>query len=208
MLRLQGGQVESLWDEVLPEKLRELPEDLAQIDALVRDEALLAPIEAHWDREAQARGRSAKAHGRPTIAMQTYVRLMVLKHRYGWGYETLMREVSDSLHLRRFCLIPLDAQVPDESTVRKLTRRLGAETVAELSRLVIGKAQRETRFRARAVRIDSTVVEADVRYPTDAGLAGDGVRTLAREGKRLRAKLGATNTTVRDRSRAVGKRLR
>jgi IS5 family transposase len=106
---------------------------------------------------------------------------MVLKHRYGWGYETLMREVSDSLHLRRFCLVPIDVEVPDESTVRKLTRRLGPETVAELSRLVIAKAQRETRFRARAVRIDSTVVEADVRYPTDSGLAGDGVRVLARE---------------------------
>jgi IS5 family transposase len=188
MLRLQGGQVESLWDEVLPEGLRELPEDLARIDALLRDEALLAPVEAHWQREAVARGRSAKGHGRPTIPMQTYVRLMVLKHRFGWGYETLMREVSDSLHLRRFCLIPLHEEVPDESTVRKLTRRLGPETVAELSRLVIVKAQRETRFRARAVRVDSTVVEADVRYPTDAGLAGAGVRTLAREGKRLAVK--------------------
>ncbi len=70
MLRLQGGQVESLWDELLPEKLRELPEALAQIDALVRDEALLAPIGARWEREAQARGRSAQAHGRPTIALQ------------------------------------------------------------------------------------------------------------------------------------------
>jgi transposase, IS5 family len=208
MLRLQGGQVESLWDEVLPERLRELPEDLARIDALLRDEALLSPIGAHWDREAEQRGRSAKAHGRPTIPMQMYVRLMVLKHRYGWGYETLMREVSDSLHLRRFCLIAIDAEVPDESTVRKLTRRLGPETVAELSRLVIGKAQRETRFRARAVRIDSTVVEADVRYPTDAGLAGDGVRTLAREGKRLAGSAGGTAARVRDRSRAVGKRLR
>lgn len=208
MLRLQGGQVESLWDEVLPEKLRELPEDLAQIDALLRDEALLAPIEAHWDAEAEVRGRSTKGHGRPTIPMQTYVRLMVLKHRYGWGYETLMREVSDSLHLRRFCLIPLCEEVPDESTVRKLTRRLGAETVAELSRAVIAKAQRETRFRARAVRIDSTVVEADVRYPTDAGLAGDGVRVIAREGRRLAARLGAGQAKVRDRSRAVGRRLR
>jgi IS5 family transposase len=207
MLRLQGGQVESLWDEVLPETLRELPEGLAQIDALLRDEVLFAPIEAHWDREAQARGRSAKGHGRPTIPLQSYVRLMVLKHRYGWGYETLMREVSDSLHLRRFCLIPLHEEVPDESTVRKLTRRLGAEVVAELSRGVIGKAQRETRFRARAVRIDSTVVEADVRYPTDSGLAAAGVRVLAREEKRLRARL-ETQARVRDRSRAVGRRLR
>jgi len=207
MLRLQGGQVETLWDEVLPERLRTLPDDLAQIDALLRDERLLAPIEAHWEREAVARGRSARRCGRPTIPMQTYVRLMVLKHRYGWGYETLMREVADSFHLRRFCLIAIDAEVPDESTVRKLTRRLGPETVAALSRAVIGKAQRERRFRARAVRIDSTVVEADVRYPTDAGLAADGVRTLARAGKQLQAK-AATRARIRDRSRAVGKRLR
>jgi IS5 family transposase len=72
---------------------------------------------------------------------------------------------------------------------------------------VIDKAQRERRFRARAVRIDSTVVEADVRYPTDAGLAGAGVRTLAREGTRLQLR-AATKARVRDRSRAIGKRLR
>src|SRR5712691_189264 len=64
MLRLRGGQVESLWDELLPEKLRELPDELAQLDASVRDEALLAPIAAHRDREAQAPGRSAQAHAR------------------------------------------------------------------------------------------------------------------------------------------------
>jgi len=51
-----------------------------------------------------------------------------------------MREISDSLHLRRFCRISIDARVPDESTVRKLTRRLGPEVVAEISRAVIGKA--------------------------------------------------------------------
>ncbi len=208
MLRLQGGQVESLWDEILPEEARTLPDDLAKIDELLRDPKLFAPIEAHWQREAEERGRSAREHGRPTIAMETYVRLMVVKHRTGWGYETLMREVSDSLHLRRFCLIPLEESVPDESTVRKLTRRLGPEVVAELTRAVIAKAQRETRFRARAVRIDSTVVEADVRYPTDAGLASDGVRALAREGRLLAAKVGGTQVKVRDRSRAVGKRLR
>ena len=54
------------------------------------------------------------------------MRLMVVKQRSGWGYETLVREVSDSLHLRRFCRIALSERVPDESTVRKLTRRLGA----------------------------------------------------------------------------------
>jgi IS5 family transposase len=101
--------------------------------------------------------------------METFIRLMVLKHRYRWGFRTLVAEVSDSIHLRRFCRISLTERVPDESAVRKLTRRIGAETVAELTRALIVKATREKRFRPRAVRIDSTVIEADVRYPTDAG---------------------------------------
>jgi IS5 family transposase len=208
MLRLGDGQVECLWDEVLPVQARELPGDLASLDELLADPALLAPIEAHWQREAEAAGRSAAGHGRPTISMQSYVRLMVVKHRTGWGYETLVREVSDSLHLRRFCLIALGERVPDESTVRKLTRRMGPEVVDELTRAVIAKAQRETRFRARAVRIDSTVVEADVRYPTDSGLALDSARVLAREARKLAARVGRDAGWVRDRSRAIGRRVR
>jgi transposase, IS5 family len=188
MLRLSAVQVESLWDDVLPDEVRALPEDLAALDELLCDPALLATIEQRWQRQAEAVGRSAPSVGRPTISMATYVRLMVIKHRTGWGYETLMREVSDSLHLRRFCLIALGERVPDESTVRKLTRRLGAEVVHELTRVVIANARREKRFRPRAARIDSTVVEADIRYPTDSGLAADGVRALAREGRKLAAR--------------------
>jgi transposase, IS5 family len=206
MLRMSGGQVESLWDEVLPVQAQELPQDLAQLDELLIDPALLAPIQAHWQREADAVGRTSACHGRPTISMQTYMRLMVVKHRTGWGYETLMREVSDSLHLRRFCLIALCERVPDESTVRKLTRRIGSETVNELTRVLISKATREKRFRVRAVRIDSTVIEADVKYPTDAGLASHGVRALAREGRKLAKMIGESG--VRDRSRAMGRTLR
>src|SRR6476660_1484988 len=163
MLRLSSGQVESLWDDVLPDEVRALPEDLMALDELLRDPALLAPIEQRWQREAEVVGRSAPSVGRPTISMATYVRLMVVKHRTGWGYETLMREVSDSLHLRRFCLIALGERVPDESTVRKLTRRIGAETVNEMTRSLTETVLREKRFRPRAVRIDSTVIEADVR---------------------------------------------
>jgi IS5 family transposase len=137
------------------------------LDRLLSDPRLLAPIEQAW-------AQTARDHGRPTIPMGSFVRLMVIKQRTGWGAETLMREVSDSLHLRRFCLLPLTQRVPEESTVHKLVRRLGPDTVNQLTRVVIGKAQRETRFVARAVRIDATVVEADIRYPTDAGLAWQG----------------------------------
>jgi len=207
VLTLFADGAESLWDELLLEEVRVLPDDLARLDALLADPELLAPIAVRWERELREASRFA-GRGRPSLAMETYVRLMVVKHRSGWGYETLMREVSDSIHLRRFCRLGLSEPVPDESTVRKLTRRLGAEVVHELTRLVIAKARREKRFRPRAARIDSTVVEADVRYPTDAGLASDGVRALAREGRKLAARIGVARTAVRDRSRAAGRRLR
>ena len=98
--------------------------------------------------------------------------------------------------------------MPDESTVRKLTRRIGPETVNELTRALIVEATRSKRFRARAVRIDSTVIEADVKYPTDADLAAHGVRALAREGRKLARLVGEQKRRVRDRSRLMGRTLR
>lgn len=204
MLRLRAGQVDVLWEALLPEGARVLPADLGRLDEFLCDPGLLAPFRAHWE----ARCPRALHEGRPTIPMASYLRLMVIKHRCGWGYQTLVREVADSFHLRRFCLISLTADVPDESTVRKLTRRLGPEVVDELIRGVIRIAVRERRFRVRAMRTDSTVVDADVRYPTDAGLASTGVRLLARAGRTLLEVAGEGVGRVRNRSRAVGLRMR
>jgi transposase, IS5 family len=208
MLTLHANNGDTLWDYLLPDGARALPADLARLDAVLSDPAMLAPFRARFQSLAAELDADPVQRGRPTISMATYLRLMVVKHRTGWGYETLVKEVSDSLHLRRFCLIPLTETVPDESTVRKLTRRLGHEVVDGCIRGVIGKALRERRFRPRALRADSTVAEADIRYPTDAGLAADAVRVLARAARRVRAAVPAVSGRVRDRSRAVQKRLR
>ena len=72
MLRLAGEQVESLFDEALPIGVRELPADLARLDALLSDSALFEPIVVRW--EATGRDR-----GRPTIAMSLFLWLMVVK---------------------------------------------------------------------------------------------------------------------------------
>jgi hypothetical protein len=89
MLTLVGEQVESLWDDVLPAEIRKLPEDLVLLDRVLSDSPLLSPIAHAWEQDAQQRGR-------PSIAMATFVRMMVIKQRTGWGYETLVREVSDA----------------------------------------------------------------------------------------------------------------
>jgi transposase, IS5 family len=208
VLTLLADQPECLWDDVLPVEVKELPADLAALDVLLSDQELLWPLVERWRWEFAQTGRAVLTEGRPTIALETFVRLMMLKQRYRWGYRTLVAEVSDSIHLRRFCRISLTERVPDESTIRKLTRRIGPETVSELTRALIVKATRERRFRPRAVRIDSTVIEADVRYPTDAGLASSGVRTLAREGRKLAKLIAEKKARVRDRSRSMGVKLR
>ena len=192
----------------MPVEVKELPADLAELDGVLGDPELMMVLVERWRQEVVDTGRAVLTDGRPTIAMETYVRLMVLKASYRWGYRVLVAEVSDSIHLRRFCRISLGERVPDESTVRKLTRRIGAETVNELTRSLIETALREKRFRPRAVRIDSTVVEADVRYPTDADLASHGVKMLAREGKKLAALVKERKARVRDRSRQMGRKLR
>jgi IS5 family transposase len=208
VLRLDSTGPDVLFDVLLPEEARLLPGELAKLDELLNDPRVLEAFAAQW-RKAGADGRVvAVDRGRPTIAMATYVRLMVLKHRSGLGYETLMAAVADSLHLRRFCRIPLTAPVPDESTVRKLTRRLGSELVDELTRAVIDQAFTARKFRPRALRVDSTVAAADIRFPTDSGLCADAVRVLARAARRVAAVVPKVTARVRDRSRAVGRRQR
>jgi hypothetical protein len=204
MLVLSGGQAETLFDLGLPVEVAGLPADLAALDVLLSDPGLLAPIAAAW--EAGHRDR-----GRPSIAMDRFVRLMIVKARSGgWGDETLVREVSDSLHLRRFCRIALTERVPDESTIRKLVKRLGADIIEQITMAVIAAVTGggERRFVVRAARIDSTVVEADIRYPTDPGLAQDATRMLAGQAIKAAGLAGAGAPKVRDRSKAISARLR
>lgn len=210
VLRLRGDPVDLLIDAVLPDEVKVLPDDLATLDALLDDPTVLQTLSTHWRHLHEQGDQDLFGRGRPTIAMDTYLRMMVIKHRGGYGYETLVAAVSDSIHLRRFCRIPLGAKVPDESTVRKLTRRLGPDVAEDLVRAVVRKAVSDKVLRPRAIRVDSTVTEADIRYPTDTGLAQDAVRLLTRAGRALARAVPVAGAAhrVKDRSRAVGLRLR
>ena len=94
-------------------------------------------------------------------------------------------------------------------TIRKLARRLGPEVIEEICRQsIIAASTGRGRFVARAARIGSTVVEADVRYPTDLGPAADATDALARQGARVAHLAGGGAPRAADRSRAVNRRLR
>ena len=186
----------SLWEATLPAELLALPAELAAVDALLDDSAFFAPFVPYFDPRI----------GRPSTPMETYLRMMFLKFRYRLGYESLCREVCDSITWRRFCRIGLDASVPHPTTLMKLTTRCGAAAVDGLNEVLLAKAAQAKLLRTTRLRADTTVVPANVSYPTDSSLLAKAVRRIAATGRRIQAAGGATRTHVRDRSRSAGKR--
>jgi transposase, IS5 family len=129
VLRTTSPQA-SLWEAILPSKVLGLPPELTRVDRLLDDPVFIQPCRTHFD----------PRYGRPSIPIDTSLRLRFLKHRYELGYERLCREVADSICWQRFCRIPLGGQVPYPTTLVKLTRRVGAQTVEELNQALLTRA--------------------------------------------------------------------
>jgi transposase, IS5 family len=188
----------TIWELLLPEEAKRLPAELAQVDAYLDDERFIAPWRALF---------SARL-GRPSVPIDTLLRLLYLKHRYGLGYESLCREVSDSIGWRRFCRIGLDRPVPHPTTLVKLVGRAGPEVIEQLNTALVAKLVQGKLLRARKLRVDTTVVEADIDYPTDADLLEHAVRKLGGLVRRIKARGAASRTRFRDRGRAAGRRMK
>jgi IS5 family transposase len=190
------GDGPSAWESLLPAQVLRLPDELARVDALLDDPVFFAPFAPCFH----------PVLGRPGTPVEWYLRLMFLKFRYRLGFETLCAEVSDSISWRRFCRIPLDARVPHPTTLIKLTTRCGSAAVDGLNEALLAKAAGRKLLRTARVRADTTVIPANVAYPTDSGLLARAIRQIAATGRRIRAAGGARRTQVRDRSRAAGRR--
>jgi IS5 family transposase len=187
---------QTLWETILPPGYQDLPAELAAVDALLDDEVFFEPYRAHF---------SARL-GRPSIPIETYLRMMFLKHRYGLGYESLCREVADSISWSRFARIPLGTRVPHPSTLGKLTARCGADVIDQLNGALLAKAAAARVVKTDKVRADTTVVGANVAYPTDSGLLVRAIVAIMTLVARIHASGAASRTRVRDRRRAAGRR--
>src|SRR5918995_1661749 len=197
MLRTRAPEV-SLREAVLPDQVLRLPEELARVDALLDDPVFFAPFVPFFDPRV----------GRPSTPMEVYLRMMFLKFRYRLGYDSLCREVADSITWRRFCRIPLDGRVPHPTTLMKLTTRCGTAAVDGCNEALLAKAAEARLLRTARLRADTTVVPADVAFPTDSGLLAKAVRRIGVAGRRIQAAGGAVRTRLRDRGRAAGTKAR
>jgi transposase, IS5 family len=179
VFRTVGDQC-SLWESLLPEEVLRLPAELARVDALLDDPAFFGPFARFFD----------PLIGRPSTPVECYLRLMFLKFRYRLGYESLCQEVADPISWRRFCRIPIDGKVPHPTTLMKLTSRCGEQAVAGRNEALWAKAAQAKLLRTARVRADTTVISANVAYPTDVGLLAKAVVKLVRTVRRV---VGAEN---------------
>jgi len=196
MLRLREEQL-TLWDSIIPKEVWSLPEELAKVDALLDDERFMQPfLEKHNTQR-----------GRPTKAIETFMRLMYLKRRYNFGYETLVKEVGDSITWRRFCRIAIDEPMPDPTTLIKARQRYGDEWVEQLNELLLQKLDEACVLKHRKLRTDTTVVESDIHHPTDATLLQDGVKVITRMVQRIRKVASQAAKGFEDRTQEVKEKV-
>ena len=191
---------QSFADGLIPEAVGDLWEPwMRHAGQALEDEALLLLI---IQQELAKRCRKSKTRGRPGTTAEIILRMMLLKHFRDWSFEDLTREVRANLVYREFTRIG-GGKVPDDKTMGRLARQLGPEIVEKVHRRVVEIALEKKVATGRKLRVDTTVVETNIHYPTDSSLLGDGVRVLTRAMKKVSQVAGQVGTVLRDRTRSI-----
>jgi IS5 family transposase len=192
----------SLFEVLLPDGHKLWPDWLRKIDTLLEDEAVIEVVA----QALEARWPQSRRRGRPGTPAEVVIRMLILKHLFDWSYDDLEREERANLVYRMFTRIDA-GEVPDAKTILKIARALGPEVIEQLHRQVVEVAKRAGVTHGRRFRIDTTVVETNVHYPTDSTLLRDGMRVLTRTRHRASAAMGDPSGQIRNRLRSVTRRV-
>jgi transposase, IS5 family len=195
----------SFGDGLITAEVADLHEPwMRQADRVLDDPQILAPVfEALAQRCPQSRSRGRGRKGTPA---EVVLRLLVLKHIRNWSYDVLEREVRANLVYRDFTRVG-GAKMPDAKTMGRWGVALGPATIKQIHARMVQIAHESGVAPGRRMRVDTTVVETNIHYPTDSTLLGDGVRLLTRTMQRISKIVGPVGAKLRDRSRSVKFRL-
>ena len=155
--------------------------------------------------EALERRRpQSRRSGRPGTPVVVVIRMLVLKHLYRWSFDECEREVRANLVYRSFCRVGLE-RVADAKTLIRLSKLIDEQTLKTLLSRLVEMARKRNVIRGYRMRVDTTVVETNIHYPTDSSLLKDGIGILQRGVKKLGSLVSGIR--MRDRSRSVQKRV-
>ena len=202
MIQLRREQA-SLWHKGLAKDIEDLWEPwMKEADRLLDDAALLESV---YEAQGKRHPHSRKL-GRLQTPAEIALRLLILKHVRNWSFDTLEREVRANLVYRAFTRIG-DGKVPDAKTLARIGQAIGPEVIRDLHERLVEWARERGVIKGRKLRVDTTVVESNIHYPTDSSLLGNGARVLTRTMKRIEKKAGGLKQKIRDRMRTVKKRV-
>jgi transposase, IS5 family len=206
MIKIRRAQLE-LGDEFIAGFIAEQPEDLwepwmRQVDTALEDPRLLEIIQEAWNQLC----KRSQTRGRPGTPAEVILRLLLLKHMRNWSFVELQREVAANFVYRQFTRIG-GGKVPDDTSLSRFSRQLGPAVIEKLHQRVVTIAQEKNLVQGRKLRVDTTVVETNIHYPTDSTLLGDGARVLTRVMQRVAQVAGQAGTALRDRLRSVKRRI-
>jgi IS5 family transposase len=132
------------------------------------------------------------------------LRVLLVKQMNGFSYEELHFHLLDSASYRTFCRFGALEEVPAKSTLAENVKKVRAETLEAVNRVLLKRATREKVESGRTVRIDSTVTETNIHEPSDSSLLWDCVRVLTRLLEQAQA---AGFTAWRDHTKRAKRRM-
>jgi IS5 family transposase len=144
--------------------------------------------------------------GREGMTARQVFCVLLIKQMNGFSYKTLQYHLADSRTYRWFCGFGIADVIPSESTLQRDIKKIRFETMEAINRVLLGSAAKKGIEKGRKVRVDCTVTESNIHYPTDSSLLWDCVRVLCRLTQRAKDKYGITVSDHRRRAkrRAMG----
>ena len=202
MIKMRRAQL-SFGDGLIAEEVSDLREDwMKHADKVLDDEQIVAAV---YEALAKRRPKS-RSRGRLGAPAEMVLRLLILKHIRNWSYGVLEREVRANLVYRDFTRVG-GAKMPDAKTMGRWGLAVEPAAIKQIYERMVKIAQDNGVTEGRRMRVDTTVVETNIHYPTDSSLLGDGVRVLIRTMKKVTAIAGKAGAKLRDRSRTVKLRV-
>lgn len=215
MLRTQGSlQQRSFFDSLIEDALKANPL-LSKVDAVLNElPRLLDPFVAAYGKDRAVRGVDS-GFGRPTIPIESVIRLILLKHLHkNCAFRDVEERTKTDYAWKGFAKLSLTDKVPDHTSLNNWELFFGERSIGKLHNQIMDYCAEKRIVKGKKLRTDTTVAPAHIHYPTDAGLLADAVRVITRTVEKLvpEAKMKryfrAKTRDVKDKMREIGNSLK
>jgi len=206
MLKIYASNQKSFFDYCLDDALSK-NQMLFKINVVLKETPnLLEPFIDHYLQDRKEKEIDIN-FGKPTVALESFVRLLLLKHLYkNCDYREVESRANTDYAWKAFAKLSAVDIVPDFTTLAKWEEFFGEKTIRELHGKIISHCRQKKIIKGKIMRTDTTVVEANMHYPTDASILADAIKTITKTIKKIK-KITKIKTVFRSRVKEVKKKI-